>query len=286
MLRGILGVCGITLLVFCCGTCDQPSQQPIDYQFPTAPPIWIVEVDPEISIFDRTDLDHHRGIDGIMVIPLYMDYRYEGETDNLAIAHPFVCEPGEEIEEHLASFGQREKLRSLIVWAPGYFPGAIGRTFPLVPVINGKRMILLDLQPCLGSEQSEIDAAMETLLQDDFVIAKWIVTECPPRVSHQRHERQITNTPYDAAQLVRSEGYDFRFFDGGSRRGMEALWGFNAGTRIVNRLSPEDKKMVAEFAEQAAEKAKKSEDVGDKLRNKKNGPTYRPIDLRRSTKKR
>jgi len=67
---------------------------------------------------------------------------------------------------------------------------------------------------------------------------------------------------------------------------MEVLWGFDEGTRIVNRLSPEDKKMVAEFAEQAAEKAKKGEKARDEPRSKKNGPTYRPIDLRRSTKTR
>jgi hypothetical protein len=249
MIVDILGRCAIVILALCCGECRGAAQQPVDYDFPTVLPIWIVEDDPATTIFSRKDLERDRKVGKILVIPLYMDYGHDGKIDHLAIAHSVIYTPGQEIEQQLASFGERENLRRLIAWAPGYFPGRIGRVFDWVPVINGKKMIVLEMQPCVGSEDGQINEAMKTLLVGgDFVIEKWWTWEKRPPYSN---DPTWVNEPYDIRQVVRSEEYEERYFKYGGAS-CHGLWGFAAGTRIANRLSADEKEMVATFAAQTA----------------------------------
>lgn len=251
MLRKLLGSCAMMLLGLCCGGCDGAAQEPADYHYPTVLPICIVEDDPKVMIFDRKDLQPAQ-IGKMLVIPLYRYYQHEGATDFLAIAHPFVYQQGEDIETQLASFGQRDKLCRLVFWVPGYFPDGMYGIFPWVDVIKGKRMIVVELQRCLGVEESQINAAMKTLLLNgDFVIGKKILPTPPP--PPYTDEPKKTNVPYDAYRVVRSE-YCGRFYNHQCPENTHLPWAFPPGTRIVNRLSPEEKKRVAAFAARAAEK--------------------------------
>jgi hypothetical protein len=233
------------------------AQKPASYDYPTVPPIWIVEDDPNETIFDRKDLERDRKVGKMLVIPLYKDYQYKGKIDKLAIANPFVYQQGKNIEIKVSSFGQREHLRSLVFWVPGYFPDSIGRTFPWVPIIQGKRMIVLELQPCEGSDESKINIEMKKLLLNgDFVIEKMQRWKVYPPYSNKATK---VNELYDIAKLVRSEVYEGRYFNYGSAKPY-ALWAFNAGTRIVNRLSPEETKTVAAFAAKVMDQGAK---IGD-----------------------
>ena len=107
-------------LDLCGGGCDGAGQQSAGYDYPPVPPICIVKDDPKVTIYDRKDLQPAR-IGKMLVIPLYMGYEHESGTDFLAIVHPFVYEQGEDIEKQLTSLGQRDKLRRLVFWVPGYF---------------------------------------------------------------------------------------------------------------------------------------------------------------------
>jgi hypothetical protein len=243
------------MIVFalCCSGCDGAAEQPTEYDFPTALPIWIVEDDPKVTIYDRKDLERDRKVGKMLVIPLYRYYEHEGTNDFLAIAHPFVYQQGEDIEKQLASFGQRDKVRALTFWVPGYFPDSIGTTFPWVSIINGKRMVVVELQRCIGSEESQINAAMKTLLEGDFVVGNILPTPPPPPYTN---EPKMTNVPYDASRVVRSE-YSGRFYHHQASCNVHVLWAFPPGTRIINRLSAEEKKTVAEFAASTTPKADK-----------------------------
>jgi len=132
----------------------------------------------------------------------------------------------------------------LIVWARGYFPDGIGGNFIYIRALNGKMVIVKELQRCVGSEEAKINAAMKELLQGDFVVGedpKW-----PPI---QKTNDVITvDFHYDAAQVVRSVGYAGRFFRYGIQQHYHLLWGYDVGTKIVNRFTAEEKKMVADFA--------------------------------------
>jgi hypothetical protein len=245
MLKKLLSSPVIVILGLCVGGCDSAAQQPRGYDYPAAPPIWIVEYDPDVTVFERKDLERDRKTAKMLVIPLYKDYRHKGGIDDLAIAHPFVYQQGDDIEKQLASFGQRENLRRLIFWVPGYFPNGLGRTSPWVPVISGKKMIVLELQPCLQSEESHINSAMKTLLLDrDFVIEKMLAWKV--RLPYSNEPTQVKE-PYDFTRLVRSEIFEGRFFKYGTTKDY-VLWAFKPGTRIINRLSAEEKKAVANFA--------------------------------------
>jgi hypothetical protein len=257
MVKGIIWSCAVMFLALCCGGCESSPPQPAGYDFPSTRPIWIVEIDPDLTVFERKDLQRDRKVGRILVIPLYMDYQHEGITDALAIAHAFVCQPGEEIEKQLASFGQREKLRRLIVWAPGYLPDAIGRTFPFVPVIGGKRMIVLELEPCLRSEAGQLDAAIKSLLLDgDLVVEKMVAWKHRPPSSLKPVR---VDEPYDFQRVVRSEIYEGRWFKYGSARSY-VLWAFDPGARIANRLSSAEKKLVAEFVADLEKEQRKGPD--------------------------
>ena len=261
MHKNSLVKCIIAFLGIIFGGCDGAAQQPTGGEFPPTLPLWIVENDPNMTIFEREDLERDRKVGKMLVIPLYMDYRHEGTIDKLAIAHPFIYSQGEEIEEKLASFEQRNNLGRLILWIPGYFPGSIGKTFPWIPIINGKRMIVLELQQCTGLEAGQINAAMESLLTDgDFVIEKVITWKTRP--PHSDTPTRV-NEPYDFTRLVRSEIYEERFFRYGVA-GEHVLWAFSPGTTIVNRLSADEKKMVAIFASQIAEKKNKPSSTNGK----------------------
>jgi hypothetical protein len=236
------------LLGLCFGGCTDETQVPSDYDFPTAPPIWIVEEDRNTTNYERGDLERDRAVGKMLVIPLYTGFHYDNVTDRYAIAHPFVYSQGESIEKQLTSSGQRETLRALIIWVPGYFPGSIGRTFPWVPTIGGKRMIVLELQPCAGVEEREVNSAMKDLLTNgDFVIqemSEW--KACPPYSNHATR----VDEPYDFAHLVRSVVFQGRYFRYGCANEY-VLWGFSPGTEVMNRLSAEEKKTVERFVEQA-----------------------------------
>ena len=253
-----IGRCAGLLLTLCTlGCADVPESNPEESDMSQLPPAWIIEDVPNVVYLARKDLDRDRGIEKMVVIPVYRNYRREGGTDRLAIAHPFLYRPGDEIEEKLKSFGQREQLVRLVVWARGYFPDGIAGNYMWSPLVNGKKMIVHQLQRCVGSEAAEINAAMKELLQrDDFVVGphpKW-----PPI---QKTDEVITvDFHYDAAQVVRSEGYAGRFFQHGMQVHYYLLWGYDAGTKIVNRFSAEDKKMVADFAA-----------AGDSTKNAKSG---------------
>lgn len=177
MFPGIARCAGLLLTLCTLGCDDVPESGPEECDMSRLPPVWIIEDDPNLVYLERKDLDRDRGIEKMLVIPVYRNYRREGGTDRIAIAHPFLYHPGEKIEERLGSFGQRDKLARLIVWARGYFPDGIGGNYIWSPVVNGRKMIVKQLQRCVGSEAAGINAAMKELLQrDDFVVGadpKW-----------------------------------------------------------------------------------------------------------------
>lgn len=228
--------------------CNGPSSQPDDYQYPPVLPLWFIEDDPRCTIFDRKDQDIERDrmIERVLIIPLYTDYRHEGGVDRLAIAHPFVYRPLDEIEDQLVALGQRENLRRLIVWVPGFFPDSIPKMYTFQPIVKGKRVIAQELQPCLRDEQNKIDEAMKTLLEGDILVTKRYYPKRPSLP--YTGQPQVTDEPYDAAKVVSSEGFDGRFFDDIYACNPHVLWAFGPGTKIINRLTPQEKKLVADFA--------------------------------------
>ncbi|NLX12835.1 MAG: hypothetical protein GXY44_04170, partial [Phycisphaerales bacterium] len=256
-------------LGLCCGGCGGMDQQSADYEYPSVPPIWIVEDDPNQTIFTRKDLERDRKPGDMLVIPLYRYFQHDGSTDFLAIAHPFVYQQGKEIEKTLASFGQRDKLRRLIFWVPGYFPDGMGRVFPWVPVINGKEMVVLELQPCLGTEETEINSAMKDLLLDgNFTIGKMVYLKPPPPPYTQA---KMSNEAYNISSLVRTTEYGGRFYDHECPRNQHLLWAFKSGTQIVNQLTPEEKKTVAEFAKNIAQGVETGSRNGESKRGVETG---------------
>jgi hypothetical protein len=264
----------LILFGLCSLGCDGALQQGTDYCFPRVPPVCIVEDDPKVTVYDRKDL-RPGPVDEMLVIPLYEYYQHNGTTDFLAIAHPFIYRQAEDIEKQVISLEQRDKLRILVFWVPGYFPDGLHHIFTWVPVINGKQMVVMELQRCLGSEQKEIDAAMKDLLQGDFVIGSQIKPQPPPPYTDQP---RMTNERYDAARLVRSVRYAGRFFMCECPTNWHLLWAFNPGTRVVNRLTPEEKKTVAEFAAAAAAATEKKAqpspaDAKDSEETANTGPT-------------
>jgi hypothetical protein len=254
--------CVMLVLGGCCVGCDIAAKQPTADEYPPVLPIWIVEDDPSTTIFDRKDLERDRKVGKMLVIPLYRFFQHDGATNFLAVAHPFVYEQGEDIEKHLSSFEQRKNLRRLIFWVPGYFPDGLGRISSWTPIINDKRMIVLELQRCMGSEDREVNSAMKSLLLDrDFVIGGVVgLAPAPPPYTPAK----MSNDRYDAPQLVRSVKYAGRYYNHQAAENVHVLWAFNPGTRIVNRLSDEERKTVKAFAAEAIEETKRSaKNVGE-----------------------
>jgi len=254
----VVGRCaGLLLTLLAAGCVDAPESDPRYTDLSHLLPLWIIEDDASALLDDRKDLDRDRGIEKMLVIPVYRNYRHAAGADRIAIAHPFLYHPGDEVEERLRSFGQRENLAELIVWARGYFPDGVGGIDIWSPLVKGKKMIVKQLQRCQGSEAAEINAAMKELLQrEDFVVG-----DSPKRPPIPKTNEVITvDFHYDAAQVGRSVGYDTRFFQYGLSRHTYLLWGYDAGTKIVNRFSAEEKKMVADFAA-----------AGDSAKNAKSG---------------
>jgi len=104
----------------------------------------------------------------------------------------------------------------------------------------------LELQCCIADEEPILAAAMKSLLlKDDFVIEKMVTWEVRPPYSDKAVR---IDEPYDFSRLVRSEIYSGRFFCYGTTDDY-VLWAFNPGTKIINRLTPDEKKLVAEFAD-------------------------------------
>jgi hypothetical protein len=243
--------CIALILGYFCLGCNGGANQPADYEYPKKDPICLIENDPNLTVFSWTAEGHKfqpLPVGKVLVIPLYQDYRFNGRRDGLAIAHPFLYSQCCDIEKQLAAFGQRENLARLIIWAHGYFPTGMPHLASLSPMVNEQRVDILELQRCIRGEGSKIAAEMKALLAKDFAIEPWVKWEdhqLPP--IHDSQKATMVNEPYDFAKLVRTKEYEGRFFRSGCARGY-VLWGFNEGTRVVNRLNDVEKKMIAEFA--------------------------------------
>jgi hypothetical protein len=270
MLERILAGCAATFLATCGTGCGVTAKQPTENEYPRVLPIWIVEDDPNQTIFTRKDLERDRKVAKMLVIPLFRYFQHDGATEFLAIAHPFVYEQGKDIEKHLSSFEQRKNLRRLIFWVPGFFPDGLGRVPDWTPIINNTRVIVKQLQACVGSEEDKINSAMKTLLLGgDFVVGKKIILKVPPvrhtaKPTRPTGELRTANEPYNADLVVRTMEYNGRFYDDGGVRNIHVLWGFSPGTKIVNRLSDEEKKTVAAFFAAVTKKSAQRSSTGDR----------------------
>jgi hypothetical protein len=276
MLKRLLGTY-VGLLIVCCGGCHTATPESQDSDYPAVRPIWIVEDDPKVTIFDRKDLQRDRKVGKILMIPLYRYYQHGGTTDFLAIAHPFVYEQGKDIERHLSSSAQRNRLSELILWVPGYFPGGLGKIPPWEPKINGKRMIVMELQRCLGPEEKDINAALkELLLGKDFVIGG-VVGLAPPPPPYT--PAKMSSDSYDALKLVRSVTYAGRYYNHQAAENVHVLWAFDPGTRVVNRLSDDEKNTVRAFFEEvtkATERSPRNQSATTSEKNSSNQPNNHP----------
>jgi hypothetical protein len=255
MLRKALGVCAMMFLELLGAGCRSEAKSPADYHYPTKRPICLVEYDPNVTIFERGEKGENfqpLPVGKILVMPLYRNYHSGGETDAMAVAHPFLYTQCEDIEKELTALGQRENLARLIVWAHGCFPTGMPHLASWSPTIKEQKVDLLEVQRCTDDEEQPLAAAMKALLLDgDFVVEKRLVWKVRPPNSH---EATRVNEPYDFTRLVRSEIFEGRFFKYGCANEY-VLWAFAPGTKIANRLSVEEKKIVAEFAEQAQKKS-------------------------------
>lgn len=264
MHKGIQWSCAVLFVGLCYVGCNSKANQPADYEYPTKDPICLIENDPNLTVYEWTAEGRKfqpLPVGKVLVIPLYRNYHFNGGVNSLAIAHPFLYTQCEDIEKKLAAFGQRDHLARLIIWAHGYFPTGMPHLASWSPTVNGQRVNILELQRCVHDEEPKLAAAMKILLLNgDFVIEKMLTWKVRPPYSN---EPTLVNEPYDFARLVRSELYAGRFFKYGTTNGY-VLWAFNPGTRIINRLSPEEKKTVAAFAAQAMEKAARSSSTNDK----------------------
>jgi hypothetical protein len=186
----------------------------------------------------------------VLVIPVYKNYSEEGKL-YLSIAHPFVYKQGDDLEETLVALGRREHLQKLVFWIPGYFPVWIPRSFRLSGDVNGKRMVVVEVQRCIGQEENQLNSAMNTLLARKSFVVQEVVSRKPPPYSHAV---TLTKEPYDFRRLVESLGYQSRHFKYGTAKDYY-LWGTTVGTPIVNQFSASEKEAVANFFEEVTKKA-------------------------------
>jgi len=269
MLRKALGVCAMMFLKLLGAGCRSEAKSPADYAYPIKAPICLVEYDPNVTVYEwHAERFRPLPVGKVLIIPVYRNYHFGGKTDALAVAHPFLYTQCEDIEKPLTVFGQRENLARLIVWAQGFFPAGMPDTALLSPTINGQKIEILPVQQCIGGEEEPLVAAMKMLLLDgDFMVEKRLAWHI--RLPSSNEPVQV-NEPYDFIRLVRSELFEGRFFRYGATKDY-VLWAFDPGTKIINRLSAEEKKTVAEFAEQAQQKSKSTETVPQKAGGKDAG---------------
>ena len=126
MFRDILASCPMLFLGLCCGGCNRAAQPQADSDYPSGPLIWIVEDDPKVTIYDRKDLEGDRRVGKMLVIPVYVNYQHDSATDNVAIAHPFVYQQGEDIEKQLARSHSGKTCKALSSGFPAISPTALG----------------------------------------------------------------------------------------------------------------------------------------------------------------
>ena len=215
------------------------------YHYPAVLPLCLAEEDPNASIGARVGNLKPTPTRDVLVIPMYCDAHVADGVDRFAISHPFVYRQGDEIERRLESFGNRANLSELVLWVPGYFPNSVGRIFRLSASVDGKEMIALQLQRCVGSEEGEINAAMLNMLNErEFRIEAMEKYRTRPPYSKTA---MLHNEPYNIVRLVHCEGYESRFWQFGCPTTLYILWG-SGGRLVVNRMSADDQRIVADFA--------------------------------------
>jgi HEAT repeat protein len=246
----------LSLWIFGCSS----NAEEKDYYYPTLTPIYWKEHNPDAHDPDKpwaTMKELNSEPESALVIPLYRNYRYNDLIDDYAIAHPFLYKRGTDIEKELSSHGQRDRLVRLIFWVPSYFPASMAKIFRPVLDVEGKDLLVLELQKCIDSEETNIIKEMHSLLREDhFTIGEWIDRDIPPNTNGEK--AVLSAEPYDFHKLVRTEEYKGRFVRWSSAKGY-ALWTFKPGTAIINRFSDKDKKTIEEFSQKLKKEIEQSQ---------------------------
>jgi len=246
--------------------CRPPSQKPMGWAYPKLLPIsWGEYIpgpydpnDPRRKVVCQPNSQYPTRYDYALVIPIYQNGRFEEVTNEFAIAHPFICQRGDNVEEQLARFGERDRVARLVFWVPGYFPASMPGVFRPKKTVSGKDFLVLELQKCVGSEEEELATAMKGLLErNSFDVTKSVARKRPvwsKQADWKKERVELTEEPYDFQKLVSTEVYESRYFENRVPKRF-TLWAPPAGRRIMNQFMSSDRKMVGKFiSDRGAEK--------------------------------
>lgn len=246
------GIREIAIVGLCLAGCVRPTGTAGESTYPAIPAVCFRETDPNVTKSGYLGEVQPVPVKQLLVIPVYKNYSQDGAL-YLSIAHPFVYKQGDDLEKSLAVFGRREHLQKLVFWIPGYFPVHISRSFRDLGDVNGKRMVVEEVQRCIGQEERQLNSAMNALLaRKTFVVQEVIQRKHPP----YSDTPTLTNEPYDFRSLVQSMGYESRYFKSNNAQDYH-LWGTTVGTQIVNEFSDDEKELIAAFAVEAMKKAER-----------------------------
>jgi hypothetical protein len=241
----MMTICLFMFLAGCNGkNCDTATVATSNYNYPLLNPLCIVESDPKVHFLQHWKDLKPTPLGKILIIPIYSHYRCGDTMDSVAIAHPFLYQQGEDIEKQLVNFGQRDKLLRLVAFIHGYFPigirGVFRNTFP----VQGKVMDVFDIQPYVDNEEAaSVLATLNLLSQDQFVVGDEMLWK---KTYPYSDSPTCVDERYDFNQLTKAIEYPSRYYQYGTNIGF-VFWGCDPGTRVINRLSTEDRAMVREY---------------------------------------
>jgi hypothetical protein len=255
---------GITILGLCLIGCARTNGRSAEDSFPAVSAVCFCETDPNVTMpLGYIGKVQPVPAKQILVIPVYKNYSQDG-TLYLSITHPFVYKQGDDIEKPLTAFGRREHLQKIVFWIPGYFPVSIPRSFRQSGDMDGKRVVVGQVQKCIGQEDGQLNSAMKALLEKaSFPIQERAKYNYPA----YSDKPILSKEPYDFSRLVQSEEYHSRYFKYGNVFMHYGLWGAKTGMMITNQFSADEKNIVAAFFSETTKKVAKpplkNEKAGD-----------------------
>ena len=155
----------------------------------------------------------------VVLLPVVLNYLWEGKRHRIAIADPFVVEPGKEslrqMMAHLET--NRQTVWRCIVFAPGYCPRSLSLSLIYAGTYQDKKVLLCQMARVTDEQYGLMfSSIMSELNQAAFILEEETTFE------QALQKQKILSTRALKSPLIRNDGLRINYI----------LWNHYAGTQV------------------------------------------------------
>ena len=190
----------------------------------------VIDEEPDTFISGRTE-NFIPSVHRVVLLPIVLNYLWEGKRHQIALADPFAIEPGKEslyeMMDHLEK--NEQTVWSCLVLSSGYYPGTLQLQINHAGIYQDKEVWLIMLAP-ITEEQYKLvfSSIMSELNQTTFKVGEELSFE------QALQKQRVLTTRRLRSPIIHSDGFRINYI----------LWTHYAGTLVDVCISETGMKLL------------------------------------------